>query len=168
MHLVKSIIKNSLVFVILFILVSWWQGRNLLNADDAGALKAIELPTLTGELAQVNFQQKVSVIYFFAPWCRVCDVSIDNLQALHETKGGDFNLVPIALDYSAIEQVSEFASRNELSMDVLLGTEQVKQKFKISGYPTYYVVDANGNITHSSMGYSTKVGLYITTMFSDI
>jgi hypothetical protein len=47
---------------------------------------------------------------------------------------------------------------------VLFGTPATGAAFRISGYPTYYVIDAQGRIARRDFGLSTVAGLWVRTL----
>jgi len=60
--------------------------------------------------------------------------------------------------------VHEYARRHDLTMPVLVGTAQTGATYRIRGYPTYYVLDAQGRIARRDVGLSTVAGLWIRTL----
>ena len=90
-------------------------------------------------------------------------MSISNLQAIYE-KNDHINVVAVALDYVDKKEVVEFSSQHQLTFPIALGTEQIKTKFKIVGYPSYYVIDEENTIIAKSMGYSSEIGLLLRTL----
>lgn len=88
---------------------------------------------IDGQTSTIFKPDKPTLIYFFAPWCKVCSLSIGNLEYLDTNQ---LNIVRIALDYSNVEEVKKFAAKHNISSQILLGHDQVKQQFKIQGYPT--------------------------------
>ena len=76
------------------------------------------------------------------------------------------NIVRVALDYSNVEEVQNFADKHNISSQILLGHEALKQQFKIQGYPTYYILDEQQKVLAKSFGYSTALGLKIRQFFS--
>ncbi len=104
-----------------------------------------------------------TILYFFAPWCSVCRVSIKNLQNTYE-RDPNIKIKAIALDYENQQAVFDFAENLNLKFPILFGNEQVKKAYKVSAYPSYYVVDEQGKIEHRSMGYSTELGLFFRSL----
>ena len=84
-----------------------------------------------------------------------------NLEKAYQQ--GELNAVAIALDYKNIDEITQFTDSLNLTMPVLLGTRYTGQDYKVSAYPTYYVINEQLAITAHSMGYSTELGLRIRT-----
>lgn len=76
------------------------------------------------------------------------------------------NIIRIALDYSNVESVQEFAKKHNISSQILLGHEGLKRQFQIQGYPTYYILDEHQKVLSKSYGYSTALGLRLRQIFS--
>lgn len=121
------------------------------------------LPSVTGEFIDISNNERKTVLYFFAPWCQVCHLSIDNLQTQYQ-KNEDINVVAIALDYESKSDVDSFVSKHMLTFPIVYGNHAVKQHFNIKGYPSYYVVSENNEILAKSLGYSTELGIYLRTI----
>ncbi len=85
-----------------------------------------------------------------------------NLETAYQQ--GKLNAIAIALDYQSIAEVKQFTDSLDLTMPVLLGSKSTGQDYKISAYPTYYVIDEQLAITAHSMGYSTELGLRMRTL----
>ena len=98
-------------------------------------------------------------MYFFAPWCFYCRTSIGNLQDL-VTDGRVRWGTAVALDYGGIAEVQAFIDETGVTLPVLMGTGQTAADWKIRGFPTYYVIDAQGEIHSRSVGYSTLAGMW--------
>jgi thiol-disulfide isomerase/thioredoxin len=143
--------------------VSIWQSRNMLDVDSKISLDKQLLVGLDGQVSALIKSDKTSLIYFFAPWCKVCPLSIGNLEYLDPEK---INIVRVALDYSNVQEVQDFAIKHNISSQILLGHEGLKQQFKIQGYPTYYIMDDQQKVLAKSYGYSTALGLKLRQIFS--
>lgn len=149
--------------MVAFNVLSFIRESSMLNNEQYEQIKPHILPTLMGDTVEVSAQGKKTVIYFFAPWCKVCHLSIDNLQNTY-LKKPDINVIAIALDYDNIEEIKAFNKQHQLTFPVALGNSAVKHDFKVAGYPSYYVIDEKNTVVGKSMGYSTEVGFYLRTL----
>jgi hypothetical protein len=55
--------------------------------------------------------------------------------------------------------VRAFAREKELNYPIVLGTEEVLAAYRISAFPSNYVVDKAGKIAGHTTGLSTRLGL---------
>lgn len=159
----STLIEVSIIVLILFAF-SWYQSRGTLAADGAMA-PDFTLKSLDGKTYQLSeFKGKKVLVYFFAPWCSICQYSGDNLNDLRAARTDEeLEILVVGLSYEFPAEVQDFANELQLTMPVLYGTEQQIQDYKIKGYPTYYVIDEEGRVTHRSIGYSTEIGLRLRT-----
>lgn len=154
---------HYLAILVVFALVTWWQTKDMLSTNETPA-PYFSLPTLSQPDQRFNIaqlQEKQTVLYFFAPWCTICRYSMPNLEKLYSD--GSVNAVAVVLDYSSIEEVQTFANELGLSMPVLLGSRNTASDYRVSAYPTYYVINEDLKIVSRAMGYSTEFGLTVRT-----
>lgn len=136
-----------------------WQSRNMLPADDQAAPELRGF-TLAGEAYDLQRAEgKPALVYFFAPWCKICGASAGNLNRLHRWRADDMDVVAVALDWESIEEVRAYAERHEFDMPVLLGDSNVRGQWQIYAYPSYYVLDSQHRIARRDVGYSSQFGL---------
>lgn len=121
---------------------------------------AHQLKTLMNEDITLHANGKKTIVYFFAPWCQVCNFSIENLQNVYH-KTPELNVIAVALDFVDVEEVKKFTDNHQLTFPVALGNEAVKSDFKVMGYPSYYVLNEENTIISRSLGYSSEIGLYL-------
>ena len=161
----KRFALEALVFIVIVAGIQAWRARDLLPADERTAIPAFELTDLEGRTwRSKDLAGKPAVIYFFAPWCGVCAASSPQLRWFHRWRGDDVQVILIGLDYGSPSEVREYARKHSLTMPVLFGTPATGAAFRISGYPTYYVIDAQGRIARRDMGLSTVAGLWVRTL----
>lgn len=163
----KGFIAQILIVIVVFNLVSMFRESSMLSSSkqEPPNFQLLDLknnPHSILPLATANNDtvKGKTVLYFFAPWCSICRVSIGNLQNLYE-RNDDVTIIAIALDFMDKEEVAKFAQKLQLSFPIVLGNEEVKQAYQVSAYPSYYVIDERNTISHRSMGYSTELGLYL-------
>ncbi len=159
-----SLLLQAAAFVALLWGIAWWQQRGSL-ADGNALAPDFTLTDLRGETFALSQQRGRRVLlYFFAPWCRVCRLSADNLNALRADRdAAEWRIVTVGLDWPDRQSLEEFKASLDLQVPVLMGTEAVQEEYRIKAYPTYYVIDAEGRVESMSMGYSTELGLRFRT-----
>ena len=161
----KRFALEALVFIVIVAGIQAWRARDLLPNDERTVAPAFELADLDGRAwRSADLAGKPAVIYFFAPWCGVCAASSPQLRWFHRWRGEDVQVILIGLDYSSPSEVDEYARKHDLTMPVLIGTPAIGAAYRISGYPTYYVIDAQGRIARRDVGLSTVAGLWIRTL----
>jgi len=141
-----------------------WQSRDLLPAGERARAPAFELLDLQGRPWTLDaLAGKPAVLYFFAPWCGVCAASSPQLRWFDRWKGEDVQVVLVGLDWSNAAELAEYAARHELTLPMLAASPQTAADYRIRGYPTYYVLDADGRIAGRDFGYTTAPGLWLRT-----
>lgn len=154
---------EALVFLIIIYGVFRWQARDMLSSDGSEYVAPQTLVTLQGKTQTLYQPGERTLIYFWAPWCRVCALSIGSLQNLDHNK---LNVVTVAMDFVSIESVNDFVQAHEVTAPVLLGNQQIAQAFQVQGYPSYYLLDLEGNIVAKGMGLNTSFGIKLNDWLS--
>ena len=157
----RSYLLNAAFFVAVFLVVVAFQTRNMLAADGQPApdLKGITLDGAAYDLADKS--DRPALVYFFAPWCKICAASADNLVRLRRWRDEqDIEIVAVALDWELAQEVREYVKRHDLNVTVVLGSRDVRQQWQVQAYPSYYVLDSEHRIERRDIGYSTQLGLW--------
>jgi len=157
---------NILFLFGVFFAVSTFQARNMLSTSDTTA------PALTGSLLHGGSYdiraagKRPVLVYFFAPWCKFCAVSSDNLTRLRRLRDEDsLAIVAVALDWNDVDEVRSYVDRHEIELPVILGDSRIARDWQVYAFPTYYVIDSNQRIRRRDLGYSTQFGLWWRTWF---
>ena len=158
-------LATILVLVLPAIAVYAWQTRDLLPAGERLPAPAFALAGLDGAvLDSAALHGQPTVLYFFAPWCAVCAASAPQLRWFNAAFGDSTRLVLVALSYDSREEVVAYAESHALTgLPVLLGDATTAAAYRIRGFPTYYVLDAEGRVAARDFGLSTFVGLWWRT-----
>lgn len=142
----------------MFYSVHAWQTRHL-PIDQPAPETVLAMLDGSGVRSAINAGE-VGVVYFFAPWCFYCRTSIGNLDELVAEGRVAWGVV-VALDYVNTLEVQEFIDETEVSLPVLMGNPKTASDWSVTAFPTYYVIDAEGRISSRSVGYSTKLGMWL-------
>jgi thiol-disulfide isomerase/thioredoxin len=119
-----------------------------------------ELNDLDGKkVGLAELKGKVLVLDFWATWCGPCRDSFPAMAKLVEEFKGDDSVRFLFVNTWQQEPdkgqvVRRFLEQNGYSFHVLMDEkDEVVEKFKVTGIPTKFVVDGNGNIRFVSIGY---------------
>lgn len=162
----QRLLLEVTVWLLMFSLLSSWLSRHLLEAGEQ--LPALEFIPLNSdgseEASPLNLtwpsKQPQTLMYFFAPWCSICRISMPGLQVIDQSRT---RVVAVALDFDSHQQVADFVDQVGFNGEVLLGTPAIAAQFRIRGYPSYYLVNQNGVIEDRDRGLSTPPGLWLKT-----
>ncbi len=156
----RSLLLNGVLILAVFIVVSMFQSRNMLAT---GGQLAPELrgTTLDGQPYDLaDAASRPALVYFFAPWCKICAASADNLNRLRRWRDkSELEMVAVALDWREAEEVRDYVQRHELDIAVVLGDSTVARQWQIYAFPSYYVLDREHRIARRDIGYSSQLGL---------
>jgi peroxiredoxin len=157
---IRSLVINVGLVVAVFLVVTTFQSRNMLATGEQAA-PGLRGTTLAGEPYDlVDAKSRPALVYFFAPWCRICAASAGNLNRLRRWRDeAEFEMVAVALDWSTVEEVSAYVERHELDIPVVLGDPGVARNWQIYAFPSYYVLDSGHRIVRRDIGYSSQLGL---------
>ena len=160
----KRWLLNGAIIIAVFLAVSAWQGKDLVSSQEPAPL--FRLTDLSGDSGALEeFKGKRVLLYFFAPWCKICDLSIGNLNWVRKLRSEDSTeLLAVALSYDDLQSVKSFQERNTLDVPVLLGTHDMLSSYRIRAFPSVYTVNKSGEVDGSSVGYATTLGLWWRTL----
>ena len=159
----KKLLINVIVVISIFLVVSKWHSRNLISEKKKAP--AFQLSNISGLNVKLNdFRGQRVLMYFFAPWCKICDLSISNLNWVKKLRGKEsVTLLAIALSYKDLQSIKSFIEKNNLNVPVLLGTPEIINAYRISAFPTIYALNEYGEIDSSTVGYTSILGLWWRT-----
>ena len=105
-----------------------------------------------------DLKGEVVLLDFFYKSCYPCMLALPFLQELHE-KYNDKGLKVIGIDpYDTKEDdIEEFLSKRGVSYTVVLDNKDTAGKYHVSGYPTIYLINKEGKIVHTQVGYSEEI-----------
>ena len=157
------VLEIALVVVITYSIFAW-RSRDMLATGNEQQAPALDLPRLDGSsFSLAAHAGKPVLVYFFAPWCRVCALSAPNLERVARFGSDDLAIVTVALDWRDTDEVRQFVDKAGLSRELVLGNASTAAQWQVPGYPSYYVLDRAHRIRFRDFGYSTTPGLLFRT-----
>jgi peroxiredoxin len=150
---------DAMLAIAVLVAITTWQNASLLG--DGEPAPDFEMRALSGGAVQSlsDFKGKKTLVVFWAPWCGVCRTETGTISSIYDGGNGDYNVVSVALGYENIASVKQFVKDEGVDYPVLLGHAGVRDAYQIDKYPTMYILDAEGRVEDTLVGYTTGIGL---------
>jgi thiol-disulfide isomerase/thioredoxin len=111
------------------------------------------------DVSLADLKGKTIVVDFWATWCGPCKASFPAMKEAVEKYSNKDNVKFLFVNTwenvkNKKDNAEEFIKQNKYPFHVLLDTQnEVVAKYKVSGIPTKFVIDKNGNIRFMSVGF---------------
>lgn len=149
---VRLALELTLVVLVYFAAKTYMQ-RNLVE----GPAPAVTGNLLSGQPVSLqSYRGQPVLVHFWATWCPVCKVEQNSIDAVSK----DHAVLTIAMDSGDETAVKSYLRDNNLTFPVIVDQYSIIAKqFGVQGVPTSFVIDPQGNIAFTEMGYTTGWGL---------
>lgn len=135
-------------------------GFNLLTLSLRAEEFTFRLQDSTGKTHQLSdYRGKWVLVNFWATWCPPCLEEIPDLVTLYEARS-DIMVFGVAMEYSEVKTVLDFAKALAISYPVVLGNRVVASQFdELSMLPSTYLFDPKGNPAARKVGLLTRADI---------
>lgn len=127
-----------------------------------GSAPDFSLNDLSGKnLRLSDLKGSVVMIEFWATWCPPCRDSVPELNNLYQKyKDRGFVLLGLSVDTGRDAQstVNSFVKEFNITYPVLIDKSDVKALYGVYSVPTTYLIDRNGNVVNSHIGFAPGSG----------
>jgi thiol-disulfide isomerase/thioredoxin len=114
--------------------------------------KVVSLSDLKGQVILLDF------------WIKNCGPCIQSVPHLNELqnkfKNEDFKIISIN-SYDSKEDVNWFCNKHKVNYPVLLNGKSIADKYGVSGFPAFFIIDKTGKIIYAHVGYSESTQLEV-------
>jgi peroxiredoxin len=150
------------VLLIAVFLIHLWQIRDLAE----GAAPPLSGKTLKGEWFDLEKQTEWPLlIHYWATWCPVCKLETGGIASLSE----DFPVVTVAMGSGSEADVARFLDEHHYHLPVINDPDGLLAAgWAVKGVPTSYIIDQDGRIRFSSVGYTLPMTLRIRLWMAGI
>lgn len=146
-------LAEGVILLLILYLAHLWQIQDAVE----GSAPALSAQTLTGDafsLAQSG--EKPLLVYFWATWCPVCNLSADNIDELAE----NHSVITIAMQSGDGASIAAHLREKGLSFPVIADPQgRIASDWHVRGVPTLYFLDASRNIRSVTVGYTSLLGM---------
>jgi len=149
-------IKLSLeiaLIVLVFIAIKTYMQRNLVE----GAVPTVQGRLLSGQPVSLqSYKGQPVLLHFWATWCPVCKLEQASIEAISK----DHAVVTIAMNSGNDLEVKSYLDEHHLTFPVIVDEHSViAKRFGVQGVPTSFIINPDGNIAFTEVGFTTSWGL---------
>lgn len=138
------------LLVLLFAITSCQEKRPI-----TGKIPTVALKTYSGETLTLSGEDDdVTLLVFWATWCRPCLMEMPTLVKLHEKyRDRNFRVVSINVDDPGGQKVKPISRDYGINYPVLIGNEEVMKQFGgVQALPTSFIIGRDGRIREKLQG----------------
>jgi len=124
------------------------------STNTSGDAPNFKLQDLNGKMVQLSdFKGKPVLLDFWATWCQPCRDSIPGIKKLQKDYA-DKGLVilAISIDGGTTEDIRAFQQQHGMAYTILIGTEDVTDRYRVRTIPMMIVIDKSGKIQKRYLG----------------
>jgi thiol-disulfide isomerase/thioredoxin len=116
-----------------------------------------KIPSAKGMVELNKMKGKVVYLDFWASWCTPCRKSFPWMNELHKKyKDQGLEVIAVNLDKSR-EPIDQFLAKTPADFTIAYDPSgTVASTYKVSGMPSTYVIDKNGQLQVSHIGFREK------------
>ncbi|MDD2357177.1 MAG: redoxin domain-containing protein [Thiovulaceae bacterium] len=161
----KKLLREAAIFAVLLFIFS--NALSYLKSPDLGNKKLPEFQaTMLNEKTFDSLQvkhDKPLLIHFWATWCPTCKMENSTIDALSKK----FDVITIAVNSKSDADIKAFLKEKNLSFQVINDTNSsLAEHFHVSGFPTTFIYNKDGNLEFSEVGYSSYITLYLKLLYA--
>ncbi len=157
--------KRLLAALLFVALVAGALALTARDEDPETAVPALTVTRMDGggayELAQLASAETPTLLWFWAPWCTVCNGEAPEIQRLATQTRGELSIVAIG-GRDQLDNAPAFVDRHGMTAPTLLFDEsmQVWEHYRIPGQPGAILLDREGRERERWLGaFDTKLAV---------
>jgi len=107
-----------------------------------------------------DYKGKVVLLEFWATWCPPCKETVSTLVEVKK-KYADRGLIILGISIDDGENLSrrlvKFSDDHKINYSILLSDGNVENAYKVASIPKSFIIDKEGKIVNSHMGYTDRL-----------
>lgn len=103
-----------------------------------------------------SYQGKPLLLHFWATWCKICKMEENSIASISE----DYEVITVAMKSGNDMEITAYLEEQGLSFPVVVDENgAIAERFGVHGVPTSFIIDSNGNIKFTEVGFTSELGL---------
>lgn len=128
--------------------------KKIANSDTSKLAIDFQAINLKGQPFHANsLKGKTVLLDFWAVWCAPCIAAFPTLKKLNQDlKKDNFEVVGVAVYSGTYKDVRLFVAKHNLDYKIVVGDDDMVERFGVIGYPTYFLIGPDGKIHKKYVG----------------
>lgn len=103
-----------------------------------------------------SYQGKPLLLHFWTTWCSICKMEQSSIASISE----DYQVITVAMNSGNDMEITAYLEEQGLSFPVTVDENgAIAQRFGVKGVPTSFIIDSNGDIKFTEVGFTSELGL---------
>lgn len=130
-------------------------GKTGANVGDMAPTWTLDTPDgSTKSLA--DYRGEYVLMDFWATWCGPCRRAMPGMQRLHNLYGPrGLNVIGVNTSEENPDEAVGYMRSKRFSYQLLLRADDVARQYNVSGIPSFFLINPQGQIVYASSGFST-------------
>ena len=148
-----KILRDILILFAIIMAVSLYMQRNAVTGM-APVFQGALLDDI--QVTNTQFKGKPLLIHFWATWCGICRFEQDSINDIAK----DYQVLTVAMSSGEKNELQKYMQENGLSFSVLNDPyAEISKRYGVKGVPASFIVNAEGEIQFTEIGYTSEWGL---------
>jgi len=128
--------------------------KKIANSDPSQLAINFQAIDLKGKTFNANsLKGKTVLLDLWAVWCAPCIAAFPTLKKLNQDlKKDNFEVVGVAVYSGTYKDVRQFVAKHNLDYKIVVGDDDLVERFGVIGYTTYYLIGPDGEIRKKYVG----------------
>lgn len=160
----KELAALIVIMLVIISAVDWWRAPKM--PENANLSQQLSLTNQPIDINQMS-QNKPVLLYFWATWCGVCK---STTPMVRELANENIQVVTIAVQSGIDAELQPILARTGFNLPTINDPDGwISDDWEVDAMPTFVII-YQGNIVHSTTGWSSswglKLRLWLTTVFN--
>jgi len=158
----RGLLLQCILLMIVYTGMQVWQSRDALT----GMAPPINTVRLNGEQVRlIDYRGKPILVHFWASWCPICRLEESSISAIAQ----DHAVLSFASQSGDADSVREYVREQNLRFPVIEDEHgEWAELYSVKGYPSSFIIDADGRIYDVEVGYSSSWGLRLRLFLASL
>lgn len=158
----KSWLIQLVVFFFIYLAIHYYQTRS----TPSGIMPSVVGQELSGQWREFPRDlEGPTLVHFWATWCTVCRLEQGSINSIAD----NHRVIAIASQSGTRQQVQQTVTERGITAPVIVDESgNLASKFGVRAFPSSFIVDKDGTIRYTEVGYTTEWGLRFRLWLAEV